>query len=88
MSKIEHPDCPICKKEVLLPFSICANERNELKEKTYGSWVCTNCGFCISTGDSKASNPKQDITAVFLDELAIKIEELRKVYYKTANLVK
>ncbi|WGM89281.1 MAG: hypothetical protein IAX21_07145 [Candidatus Bathyarchaeota archaeon] len=88
MSVTEYAICPICKKEVLLPFSICANECNEIKEKTYGSWVCTNCGFCISTGDSKASNPKHDITAVFLNEFAIKIEELRKVYYKKGNIVK
>lgn len=69
------PSCPVCKNEVLLPFSIF---ENEMKTKTFGSWVCTNCGFCISTHNSKGSNPKEDITVYFIDELKIKIEELRR----------
>ena len=69
--------CPICEKEVLLPFSI---SQYEFKGKTFGSWICTNCGFCISTGDSRGCNPNTDVKSRFIHKLRTRVQGLKKIY--------
>ena len=76
MSETRHPVCPICKKEVLLPFSIIHYEAS----KTFGNWFCSNCGFCISTDDSRCYEPKEDIKVSLIPELATRIRELKRIY--------
>jgi hypothetical protein len=67
------PSCPVCKVEVLLPFSASQEENT----KDYAHWVCTNCGFCIGTGDTKGTNPKDDIKTEILQNLVKEIERKR-----------
>ena len=82
MTDLKFPICPICKQEVLLPFSIIqANARN-LSGKTFGNWVCSNCGFFLSTEDNRGINPKEDIQAGFSENLVEKVEKLRKQFYE------
>jgi hypothetical protein len=78
MKASEYPVCPICKQEVLLPFSI---SQYELRGKIFGNWICSNCGFYLTTGDSRAEVPESDIKAGFHTLLRKKVEELRKEYY-------
>ena len=56
MSEIKFPVCPICKKEVLLPFSI-MQVGMDISNKVYGTWFCSNCGFFLTTRDTRAINP-------------------------------
>ena len=72
------PKCPICKEEVLLPFSVSQLETT----KTFAHWVCTNCGFCIGTADSRGCNPDKDVEAGFLSQLIKKMDELKEIYRK------
>jgi len=72
------PKCPICKEEVLLPFSV----SQDMSTKVYAHWVCTNCGFCIGTGNTKGYNPNYDITFEFLQELAEEVRSAREHYQK------
>ena len=82
LTELSFPVCPICKREVLLPFSTMQFGVKSVSDKTFGSWVCSNCGFYLSTKDNKASNPDQDIETGFNKNLRKKIEELRKQYNK------
>ena len=65
------PKCPICEEEVLLPFSV----SQDMSTKVYAHWVCTNCGFCIGTGDTRGCNPMHDIRGEILQELVDSIDE-------------
>ncbi len=67
------PKCPVCREEVLLPFSVSQEETT----KDYAHWVCTNCGFCIGTGDTRGVNPKDDIQTEALQNLVKAIEDKR-----------
>jgi hypothetical protein len=77
MSELRLPLCPICKEEVLLPFSI---TQYDIGAKTFGNWVCTNCGFYITTRDTRAINPKEDIETGFIFNLRTKMNRLKKDY--------
>lgn len=72
------PKCPICKEEVLLPFSV----SQDMSTKVYAHWVCTNCGFCIGTGDTRGCNPDNDIILSFLQELVEEVKSAREHYQK------
>ncbi|MEJ2241424.1 MAG: hypothetical protein P8Y18_04700 [Candidatus Bathyarchaeota archaeon] len=85
MSENKYPICPICKKEVLLPFSIMQVAVEHPAEKTYGNWICSNCGFFLTTRDTRAINPEKDIESGFNLDLQQKVEDLRKEYYKRAE---
>ena len=78
MSQSKYPVCPICKQEVLLHFS---GSQYELISKTFGSWICSNCGFYLTSGDSRAIDPESDIKAGFNLSLIKMVEELRREYY-------
>jgi len=84
LSEFKKPVCPICKQEVLLPFSIMQVGGNR-PEKTYGTWICSNCGFFLSTRDTQGINPESDVEAGFSDYLQKKVEDLRQEYYKKSN---
>lgn len=75
MTELKCPVCPICEDVVLLPFSI---SQRVVGTKIFGSWICTRCGFFISTDDSRGCNP----TTGFFHELRKKIQELKKIYQK------
>jgi len=79
MSEMRFPLCPICKDEVLLPFS---TSQYEVGEKVFGSWVCTNCGFFITTLDTRAIDIRNDIKTGFHLPLRRGIKELREEYKK------
>jgi C4-type Zn-finger protein len=79
VSEMRLPLCPICKREVLLPMSTWIFKYE--KEKVYGNWICTNCGFYITTGKNTGTEP-EDITADFHIPLRSRIEYLRKEYMK------
>jgi len=81
MTDLKFPVCPICKQEVLLPFSI-VQVAGTISEKTFGNWICSNCGFFLSTKGNRANNPELDIKAGFSKNLIKKVEELRKKYYE------
>jgi len=72
----KYPVCPICKKEVLIPLSISLMDT----QKQYGSWICTNCGFCISTQDTRGYNPNNDIEVSIIPKIAAKTRELKRIY--------
>ena len=82
MADINFPKCPVCKKEVLLPFSIMQIAGVRLAEKTYGTWICSNCGFFLSTGDTRGINSKKDVKAGFSVDLQKQVEDLRKKHYR------
>lgn len=82
MTENNFPTCPICKREILLPFSIMQFGASTISDKTYGSWVCSNYGFFISTRDTRGINPEKDVEAGFNESLRKKIEDLRKSYNK------
>lgn len=82
MTDLKFPICPICKREVLLPFSIMQVGEHNTCVKQYGTWACSNCGFFLSTIDNSAVNPDKDIEAGFSITLRKKVEELRKQYMK------
>ena len=79
MSEMKLPLCPICKREVLLPLSIYVTPGSW--EKVFGNWVCTNCGFYITTAKKPGAHP-DDINADFNIPLRTRIEYLRKEYHK------
>ncbi|MEJ2495444.1 MAG: hypothetical protein P8Y79_14075 [Ignavibacteriaceae bacterium] len=78
MTDLTFPICPICKREVLLPFSTMQVGEHNTYAKQYGTWACSNCGFFLSTIDKSAVNPDIDIEAGFSIKLRKKVEELRK----------
>jgi hypothetical protein len=80
MVDLNFPICPICKREVLLPFSIMQVWAKNIQAKQYGTWICSNCGFFLSTKDERAVNPDKDVEAGFSTKLRKKVEELRKNY--------
>jgi hypothetical protein len=82
LTDLKFPICPICKREVLLPFSIMQVGEHNTCVKQYGTWACSNCGFFLSTIDNSAVNPDKDIEAGFSITLRKKVEELRKQYMK------
>ena len=82
MSETRHPVCPICKKEVLLPFSI---SQYEVRGKHFGSWVCTNCGFYITTGDKRAMDPISDFETGINPFLRKEIKKIKKEYLKGSS---
>ena len=82
MVESKFPICPIWKREVLLPFSIMQVGAPTIAAKVYGTWICSNCGFFLSTKDNRAVNPDKDIEAGFSIQLSKKIEKLRKQYNK------
>ena len=84
MSEIKFPVCPICKKEVLLPFSI-TTVGGTLSEKIYGTWFCSNCGFFLTTRDTRANNPERDIEAGFNHGLRAEIQRMRNEYQKDSE---
>jgi len=63
----------------LLPFSI-SQHTNYASGKAYGSWICTNCGFYITTGDTRVIDPTSDIETGFIFHLRKKIRKMRKDY--------
>jgi hypothetical protein len=73
------PICLICKKETLLPLS--ASEY-ELGGKTFGSWICSKCGFYLTTGDTRGVNPEIDIKIGFSFDLRRKISKMKEEYLK------
>lgn len=79
MSQLRLPDCPICNREVLLPLSI-SQQSGYASGKPYGLWICSNCGFYITTSDTRAINPDKDIKTGFNQSLREKVEKLRKEY--------
>lgn len=79
MSEMRLPVCPICKREVLLPLSTWVLRYG--REKVIGKWICTNCGFYITTGKS-AGTDLEDITTDFHIPLRTRIEYLRREYKK------
>jgi hypothetical protein len=81
MSELRLPDCPICKREVLLPLSI-SQTSEYAGGKPYGLWVCSNCGFYITTSDTRAINPVKDIQTGFNKDLCKKVEKMRLEYRK------
>jgi len=78
LTDLTFPICPICKREVLLPFSTMQVGEHNTYAKQYGTWACSNCGFFLSTIDNSAVNPDKDIEAGFSIKLRKKVEELRK----------
>ena len=80
MSEIRLPFCPICSQEILLPFS---SDHVSASGKTFSCWFCSNCGFYLTTVDSKAVNPEKDIKTGFNLELRKKIREMKETYQKT-----
>ena len=72
------PKCPICKEEVLLPFSV----SKDMSTKVYAHWVCTNCGFCIGTGDTRGYNTPKDILVGIFPEIVKRIEKIREEYQR------
>ena len=82
MTDLKVPLCPICKREVLLPFSTMHQGPKNLQSKEYGTWACSNCGFFLSTKNKRAVNPDKDIEAGFSIKLRKKVEELRNQYMK------
>jgi hypothetical protein len=81
MSESKYPVCPICKQEVLLPFSI-SQISDHSTGKVYGSWICSNCGFYLNTRDTRAIDPESDFETGFNVYVRKKVEELREKYYK------
>ena len=69
MTDLKYPICPICKREVLLPFSTIHVGAENIQAKQYGTWVCSNCGFFLSTKDHKAINPGKALEAGFSTKL-------------------
>jgi hypothetical protein len=82
MSEKIFPYCPICNREVLLPFS---SDHVSAGGKAFSCWFCSNCGFYLTTVDNKAVNPKKDIKAGFNIELRQKILEMKDQYKKTKS---
>jgi len=82
MTDLKYPICPICKREVLLPFSTMQVGVESIQAKQYGIWACSNCGFFLSTKDNRAINPDKDIEAGFSTKLRKEVEELRRQYMK------
>ena len=82
MTDLKYPICPICKREVLLPFSTIHVGATNIQAKQYGTWACSNCGFFLSTKDNKAINPDKALEAGFSTKLRQEVEELRKQYMK------
>ena len=78
MNEISFPSCPICNKEVLLPFSSVS-----VDVKTFSIWFCSNCGFCLTTANNRAINPEKDINTGFNLDLRQKIREMKEQYNKT-----
>ncbi len=83
MSEMRLPVCPICKREILLPLSTWRVSAGSAwgNEKIFGNWICTNCGFYITTGENAGTNP-EDINADFNMPLRTRIEYLREEYKK------
>jgi len=79
MSEMRLPICPICKREILLPLSTWVLKYG--KENVVGNWICTNCGFYITTGKNSGTDP-EEIIADFNVPLRARIEYLRKEYKK------
>jgi len=82
MSESSYPLCPICKKEILVPFS---STQFELGSKTFGCWFCSWCGFYLTTRDNRAINPEQDIETGFNIQLRRKIREMKKNHIKSKS---
>ena len=79
MSEMKLPLCPICKREILLPLSIYVTPG--AWEKVFGNWICTNCGFSITTAKKSGAHTDNIITD-FNMALRTRIEDLRKEYKK------
>ena len=77
MSETGLPLCPICKHQNLLPLSTWVHRL--LKQNPIGIWICTNCGFYITTGNNAGTNP-EDIIADLNAPLRARIQYLRKNY--------
>jgi hypothetical protein len=84
MSQFKHPICPICKQEILLPFSL-SQSPDWTTIKAYGSWICSNCGFYLTATDSKNVDQKHAIEAGFSVYLKKKVEDLRGEYFKKSK---
>lgn len=82
MSESVFPLCPICKKEILVPFSA---TQYDIGSKTFGFWFCSWCGFYLTTRDSRAVNPEEDIETGFNIQLRGKIREMKKDYGKSGK---
>ena len=73
------PICPICKKELMIPFSA---SQYEAGAKIFGTWICSKCGFYMTTGDTRGVDPESDIKIGINSDLKIRISEMREKHLK------
>lgn len=85
MRQVRLPVCPVCKEEILLPFSVSGGMESAM---TFAHWICTNCGFCIGTDNTRGIHPEEDLHAGFLYKLTARMKELKESFQKGEHLVK
>ena len=69
-------------QRIILRWTFQYYAQDVIPAKTYGIWICSNCGFFLTTRDTRAINTKKDIETGFNFGLRREIRQMREDYQK------